>query len=337
MPSYVTRSGYKLMLNGYEWKFTGLNLAAHGSLWSGDVPAADWWAGGQLGFHWNAGTLIADAFDAQWTGIPVIRLHMAQMYSANTNSTPPARTWARLDKTMSVCQAKGKRVIFSFEGPGSQRPANWFTTGYTTRETSNANSYRDYVIECVNRYKTTYSDTILCWEMMGEAEGPHLEVKGWAKDVSDLIRSLDPDHLIYLSTIGTHQPGFDHAEYGAVYANAPNIDMCSYHDYGWGGRPGADLDDRLVQRIADARALNRPLIVSEVGFHADLATGDYMSPDAGSLARRRDTYKRKMDRQFQAGIAGFVPWTYQEVSEVNGMGLGPGDPTLQLLRDFSTP
>ena len=118
-------------------------------------------------------------------------------------------------------------------------------------------SYRAWVAEMVNRYRN--DPTILAWQLINEAEVnpggafgvcppgdvPRDELIAWAGDVSNLVRSIDPNHLISLGTIGGGQCGSQGSQYQDVHA-LPNIDLCEYHDYS----PAMAMPTRLAARPA---------------------------------------------------------------------------------------
>ena len=68
--------------------------------------------------------------------------------------------------------------------------------------------------EIVTRYRN--EPTILAWQLMNEAETKHdlsssctangaSILRGWAADVSTLVKSIDANHLVSLGTLGGGQ------------------------------------------------------------------------------------------------------------------------------------
>ncbi|MBI2982470.1 MAG: metallophosphoesterase, partial [Deltaproteobacteria bacterium] len=95
--------------------------------------------------------------------------------------------------------------------------------------------YRDYVGNLVAYYRN--EPAILMWQLVNEAESKDINnvpdspsLYNFASDMSDYIRSLDPNHLINLGTMGTGQPGISGDDYEAIHA-LPNIDLLEVHDY----------------------------------------------------------------------------------------------------------
>ena len=148
-------------------------------------------------------------------------------------------------------------------------------------------SYRDFVAEIVNRYRD--DPTILAWQLVNEPEvgdcsvvpepTAHDLLKSFAADVSGLIKSIDPHHLVSLGTLGTGQCGAQGGDYEDVMS-VPTLDLCEYHDYQPGAMPG-DQWNGLQVRLDQCNALHKPLIVGEVGIRP--------SDVGGTLAARAST------------------------------------------------
>ena len=78
------------------------------------------------------------------------------------------------------------------------------------------------------------------------------------------------------------------------------------------------------------KLIHKPLIVEEVGMKAMDNSSNCMN-----LATRREKLKAKMDAQFKAGIAGFMPWDLTGgVSTTCNFDIGDADPTIVLLHDY---
>ena len=91
----------------------------------------------------------------------------------------------------------------------------------------------------------------------------------WASDVSRRsIKSIDPNHLVSLGTIGTGQCGTSGGQYKDLHA-IPTIDLCEYHDYDpWAAMPG-DAFNGMALRIQQCGELGKPIFVGEVGLRPE--------------------------------------------------------------------
>ena len=135
-------------------------------------------------------------------------------------------------------------------------------------------SYRAWVQEVVGRYcspsptcaATADHPEILAWQLINEGEAKTASngscptdataaMTAWADDVSNLIHTLDPNHLISLGTLGTGQCGTAGAGYSALHG-LPNIDLCELHDYGPETLPAA-----LQTHINECNSLHKPIFV----------------------------------------------------------------------------
>ena len=117
-------------------------------------------------------------------------------------------------------------------------------------------------------------------------------LKSFATDVSGLVKSIDPNHLVSLGTIGGGQCGAQGAEYQDVHA-VPTIDLCEYHDYQPNDPMPGDQWNGLQVRLDQCNALHKPLFVGETGIKP--------SDVGGTLRARADALRAKLDAQFSAG------------------------------------
>jgi hypothetical protein len=188
----------------------------------------------------------------------------------------------------------------------------------------------------VTRYKD--SGTVLMWQLINEAEVkesqsavclPHPNTESrdvliaWASDVSGLVKSIDPDHLVSLGTIGGGQCGAVFTQYQDVHA-IPTIDLCEYHDYSPNSPMPGDQWNGLQMRINQCNALNKPLFIGEVGIKP--------SEVGGTLDARAAALDAKLDVQMAAGIDGVLSWAWSNMgSTLDNFSIGPNDPLLDVL------
>jgi hypothetical protein len=151
-------------------------------------------------------------------------------------------------------------------------------------------------------------------------------LRSFAADVSDLIKSIDPNHLVSLGTMGGGQCGAQGAEYQSVH-DPPSIDFCEYHDYSPDATMPGDQWNGLQVRLDQCAILNKPLLVDETGIRP--------SDVGGSLQARVDAFRAKFTAQFNAGVVGELVWAWdKDGSTLDNYDVGPGDPVLTLLAAF---
>ena len=136
------------------------------------------------------------------------------------------RDWTAFDRTLATARAHGVKVIATLTDqwgncgssvPGRPatrtRPGTRAATSSRTRP--GPSRTETWVAEIVNRYKN--DPTILAWQLVNEPEvgdcgavpesTATADLKAFATDVSGLIKSIDPNHLVSLGTLGTGQCG----------------------------------------------------------------------------------------------------------------------------------
>lgn len=255
--------------------------------------------------------------------------------------TPQARDWSAFDHTLAVASSRSQHVIAQLSGQGGdcgdyprdvQKYEAWYAAGYKLPEAS-GQSYRDWVASVVSRYAN--NPTILAWQLVGEAEDPidasgrcsasaGQTMRAFVDDVAGLIKSLDRNHLVNLSTIGSGQCGTSGTDYVYVHAS-PYVDLCEYHDYGYPSvaLPG-DRWNGMQQRISDCHALNKAFFVGEIGIERS-------DPD------RATKLATKLAAQLAAGSVGELIWDWNNGLDwhpLSSYDVGPGDPVLALLARY---
>lgn len=319
---FVGRSGTELTLGGKPFVFTGFNIYQANSR-------------SNCSYTMGTGSALDTALTAIGPGTEVIRAWFFQRL-ATTNGQ---RDWSAFDHTLAVAKAHGVKVIVtlsnqwgSCESPTSEyKWDSWYTGGYKTQILpQNTVPYRDWVQEVVSRYKN--NTTIAMWQLMNEAEvkldntstcAPATDLYNFAADVSGLIKSIDPNHLVSLGTMGAGQCGSQGSDYQKINS-VPTIDVCEYHDY---GHPTEALPAHLVADIAACNALKKPIFVGESGIKANSV--------GGSLADRAAAFNAKCAAMFKAGIKGFLVWSWNNAAPTTGnWPVGPGDPTIKVIDSY---
>ena len=338
---FVMRSGAALTLGGQPYRFTGVNMYNANS---------DGWCRGAL-----TDSEFGQALDDIGLGGDEHGVLRAWFFQTLATTYPGgARDWTRFDRTLQIARSHGYKVLVTLSDQWGEcgtkvtptysfKSEGWYTSGYASPDPSMLAgygiwlSYRAWVAEMVNRYRN--DPTILAWQLINEAEVnpggafgvcppgdvPRDELIAWAGDVSNLVRSIDPNHLISLGTIGGGQCGSQGSQYQDVHA-LPNIDLCEYHDYSPAMAMPGDQWNGLGVRVQQCAALNKPLFVGEVGIDP--------SQVGGTLAGRAAALRAKLLAQSAVGIDGHLVWDYsKDGSTVDNFDIGPGDPALAVLRE----
>jgi mannan endo-1,4-beta-mannosidase len=165
--------------------------------------------------------------------------------------------------------------------------------------------YHDYIRAVVGRRNSItgrlYRDdpAIMAWQLANEprpggrdeAGRAHMTAYlGWIDATAQLIKSLDPNHLVSTGSEGTQ--GCINDDQCVVNAHSsPAIDYMTAHIWpqNWSWADPKDLPgtwptternthDYLAQQVAIARRLNKPLVIEEFGFPRDRGSFEPGSP-----------------------------------------------------------
>ena len=346
---FVKAVGTHLELDGQPFTFTGMNIY--------NANSDDWCAN-----NMDHGLFEQALSDIGLGGVHggdhgVIRAWFFQPLATPDKTGP--RDWTRFDRTIAAAKAAGYYVIPTLGNQWGEcghkgatagyKTIDWYRTGYTQLQPEDAvyttyASYRDWVAEVVARYKD--EPAILAWQLLNEAETNADQPGGcpagtgrirrpatWASDVSGLIKSIDPNHLVSLGTIGDGPVRHERRRSTRTLHAIPTIDLCEYHDYDpWAAMPG-DAFNGLALRIQQCGELGKPLFVGEVGLRPVDVGGSYDS--------RTASLRAKLQTQRGAGVVGHVVWSWGPAPRsLNGYDIGPGDDVPALLAagpSFATP
>jgi probable HAF family extracellular repeat protein len=329
-PGFITGSGTQLLLNGQPFRFTGLNIYnANSDGWCWDAM--------------RSGPALDQALTAIGPGKSVMRAWFFQPLAIDKGTG--LRDWSGFDHTLQVAAAHGVKVIATLTDQWGECGTNvagngfktdqWYIDGYKQTQPGMLVPYRDWVAEVVARYKD--NPAVAFWQLINEAEvadytqdpacqpgdGPAVILRNWAQDVGGLVKSIDPNHLVSLGTIGSGQCGAQGDQYQYVH-DIPEIDLCEFHDYGAPlvGIPG-DQWNGLQVRLNQCAALNKPLFVGEAGI--------IPNDVGGTLQGRANAFRAKIGAQCAAGVQGFMAWAWHDPSTLADYDIGPGDPALAAL------
>jgi endo-1,4-beta-mannosidase len=235
--------------------------------------------------------------------------------------TDSGADFSQLDKLLSLAGDRGIKLVPVLENQWSSCTAGgykydtWYQSGYLSPYDGYPISYKDYVGRIVSRYKD--DRRILMWQLMNEAESEDTSgnsdaqaLYNFALDMSAYVKSIDPNHLVSLGTMGGGQPGAQGSDYRWIHS-IPSIDLLEYHDYGSETEPlPSDGWNRLKERLDDAVALNKPLFIGEAGIKSNCSDPDCFSPD-----QRAALFDAKMRAAFDNGVSGYMIWSYRDAVE----------------------
>lgn len=339
---FVTRSGRSLQVAGQPFRFVGFNLY--------DAAASDIYACSP------STRLDDDGLDAAMTSIQdsggtVVRFWAYQTY------TDGGADFSGTDRVIAAARDHGLRVMPVLEdGPGdcstgtsrvplsSADGGTWYSTGYKTPLGNAKVSYRQYAGLIARHYRD--DPTIVAWSLVNEAETTARDDQGqsalvdFARDMSAVVHTADPHHLVTLGTQSNGAPGASGADFAAVY-RLSGMDLAEAHDWGdYGsdsqampgaspdGLPSADECQATNAQIACsfvlAQELGKPIIIGEAGISAE---------NSAERTTRADEFDAKMTAAFQAGAAGYLVWQLNSVN-TDGYAVlsGTGDPLYAVIR-----
>lgn len=332
-PGFVSTNGTRLSLDGQPYRPAGINIYNANS----------------NGFCWYSmgGSVLDDSLTALAGSVNVFRAWFFQQLA----TTGGQRDWTAFGRTLATAKAHGLKVVATLidqwgncgsSVSGGYKDETWYESGYTQVDPAGIVSYRNWVQEVVGRYKD--DPTILAWQLVNEpevllqqggdcAQVPEseatAELKAFAADVSALIKSIDPNHLVSLGTLGGGQCGTQNDDYEEVLS-VPTLDLCEYHDYQPGQAIPGDQWNGLQRRLDQCAELGKPLLVGELGVKP--------SDVGGSLQDRAEVVASKLCAQFGAGVAGELLWAWnKDGSSPGDYDIGPNDPVLGVLAPWTDP
>lgn len=340
--SYVTRSGQSMSLDGRPFRFTGFNLynAAASDIYS--CRSAERLTDAKLD---AAMRQVRDA------GGTVVRFWAFQSYTAGGTD------FTGVDRVLQSARAHGLKAFPVLENQWSDcsrpragsladvRHGTWYAAGYRRPLPGQLVSFLEYARRITAHYRD--DPTILAWSLINEAETTRVtenlqsELVGFARDMSEVVRRVDPHHLLTLGTQSNGAPGASGADFIDVYGLA-GLDFAEVHD--WANRgsdaqpmPGAP-DDSLLPGAAEcrstsaplacsfalARVLDKPVVVAEAGVPA---------ADRVSRATRARQLVAKLDAAFRGGASGYLVW-HLNSTNTDGYGVltGTEDPLYRAMR-----
>jgi len=305
---FVYRQGKNLMLNGGVYKFVGFN----------DYSLT--------GCHSGSG------------GTPALQ----DQYFKGLRPASLTRTWAfksvdraKIDGAVKAAEKYGQKIMLTlgegagYCGAGNNGPA-FFAGGYT-------GAYFSWLREIVPKYKDSPA---VVWEIMNEpgqsgGAGNQAQMKKFYHDAAQLIKSLDPNHVVSVGTLDSYQ-SFQSGQAGyADVHNSPYIDLVSMHEYEYNYSGNTGTAGRFGQNKAAADSLNKPIFIGEFGT----VPGN----GCNSSAQRANLNKLKFDAYLNAGAAGVLyfatgePGNSDQVCSAYATNEGYNSAVYNQARSYSNP
>lgn len=147
--------------------------------------------------------------------------------------------------------------------------------------------------------------TIMSWELANEAQAPTPrlnERKAWVEEMSNYVRSLDPNHLI-TSGSWSYRNSIERRAWIEEHS-LPNIDFADVHNY-----PADDLDsfvdtpnalkEFLENRVAAAYSIGKPLVMGEFGMGSAQGYNGFS---------KVEWYRAFFENSARLGVAGAMYW-----------------------------
>lgn len=236
---------------------------------------------------------------------------------------------------------------------------------YTDPEIKQA--YKNWVHHLITRTNTLtgrpYRDdpTIFAWELANEPRGiggagrdtktgwTKNTITEWAREMSDYIKSVDPNHMVavgdegFLDGGGSHwtyeaNDGVDHAALTAL----PSIDFGTFHNYPdhW-GTTMEWAKKWIVDHLKIARELDKPTIMEEYGKIVGRAQGN-TGPITSGWPKREQAYRTWNELMLKRGGNGTLVWMLGGIDDesprypdYDGFGFWKDDETGRLLAGYA--
>ncbi len=288
---FVSTQGRSLQYGGQELRLVGVNR--YNLLTTGGSPYIG------CGADWSEAEL--DAYFAEMSSqkIGVVRFWLFQNFIPNGN-------FSRMDFVVTLAKKYNIFLLPVFENHwsactlGGTKTPSWYQSEYKGTY-GYPKTLKAFIQTAVTRYKNT--PQIMAWQVMNEAESTDARaLESFAWDVAGFIKSIDVNHLVSFGTLGSSQNGME--VYRELHANAA-IDILEFHDYDYHNSGDPIISKYLGTRFADSVALNKPLIVGEVGIEAGCTT-------CISETSRAQVIGQKMSDFFKNGGAAYLIWSYRD-------------------------
>lgn len=320
-------SGTSLTLDGNPWWPIGINAY-------------------QLGTDWsiNAGCGAEVDLDAYFGSLQPHSVTRFNAYSSlAVNKHTGQLDFTALDAVFKAAERHGQlliAVLTADEGACENayfKDHGWYVDGWRTDISHGVPmTFADWLDTAVKRWR--HSPSLAGWTAVGEPEPSecagnvcHWPDRRCPADSARVLRAffdatgariheLDPGAVIFSGHAGGGQCGAQGHEFEMVGAS-PGLDVLEYHYYEDDDYLPGDVFDGLERRVAQARTLNKPLMVSEIGMEAG---------SCRPLTSRAKVLLDAVDHMRRLGAAGAGFWAFVPDPRLDecSLDIGPADPLL---------
>lgn len=323
-------SGTSLTLDGKPWWPIGINAYQLGTDWSVNAGC-----GAQVDL---------DTYFGQLQPHSLTRFNAFSSLAVNKHTGQ--LDFSALDAVVRAAERHGQlliAVLSSNEGScesGTFKDHRWYTEGWRSEITPGLPmTFQAWMETVVRRWAD--SPALAGWTAVGEPEPSQCRDRQceWTQrycdpDAAGVLRAfydatgariheLDPGAVIFSGHAGGGQCGSAGEAFELVNAS-PGIDVLEYHFYqGIDYLPG-NVFDGLARRTQQAKALNKPLLITEIGMAAG---------SCGSIDERERVLRAAFTEMRNRGSAGAMFWAYvpdPRPTECT-LDIGPADPLMRLV------
>ncbi|HEX5144742.1 MAG TPA: beta-mannosidase [Mycobacterium sp.] len=271
---HVAISGTSLTLNGQPWWPIGINAY-------------------QLGTNWNINAGCGAQVDLNefFSRLPPHSLVRFNAYSSFAlNKHTGMMDFTALDRVFDTANRYQQLLLPVLTGDegGCEddrvKEYPWYASEWRTYTGPGVPiSFGDWLDTAVKRWGSEPS--VIGWTTVGEPEPSicppghcHWERRSCPTDSPQVLRKfftdtgariheLAPGALVFSGRVGGGQCGSAGEDFSYTEAS-PGIDVLEYHDYYPATSLPGDSVSGLLRRIAEAHALNKPLVVAEININA---------------------------------------------------------------------
>jgi mannan endo-1,4-beta-mannosidase len=153
-------------------------------------------------------------------------------------------------------------------------------------------------------------------------------LRSFYNSIGGTIHSLDPAHRVESGFVGNGSCGSANGDFTLV-GSSPGIDVLTYHDYYPASQTmGGDKWNGIAVRLSQANSLDKPILAGEDGIVAGGTCGL-------SGAQRAHDFRSRFKAQTSSGAIGMLLWNWEQLPTTCSYDIGPGDPSLKLLRGLA--
>lgn len=317
------------------------------------LDGTPWWPIGinayQLGTDWsvNAGCGAQVDLDAFFSGLQPHSLTRFNAFSSLAlNKETGLLDFTALDAVVRAAERHGQlliAVLSSNEGScegDTFKNFSWYTDGWRSDVIPGIGmTFAEWLDVAVARWGD--SPALAGWTAVGEPEPSDCtdsactwQLRQCHADAAEVLRAfydatgariheLDPGTATFSGHAGGGQCGSAGDEFEYVSAS-PGIDVLEYHFYEHTDSLPGNQFDGLARRAQQSHALDKPLLITEIGMEAG---------SCGSVDERERVLRKAFIEMRRQGAAGVMFWSYvpdprpQECT----LDIGPTDPLMRLV------